>query len=70
MSDEPIMTIGMAAGVVYRELEKGERNLAQLKKQLSSNGYDANTLLMAIGWLAREDKIEIKKSNKWEISLK
>ncbi|MEA1984907.1 MAG: winged helix-turn-helix domain-containing protein [Euryarchaeota archaeon] len=65
------LKIGAAAGVVYHKLENGEHNLTQLKKHLLDSGFDAQTFVMSIGWLAREDKINIlKKGNKWSIGLK
>lgn len=69
--DELISNIGEAAGVVYHELEKDERNLTQLKNHLIANGFDTQTSVMSIGWLAREDKLHISKNgNKWLIRLK
>jgi len=63
--------IGEAAGVVYKELVKGECNLTQLKNHLVDNGFDAQTYIMSIGWLAREDKLDLSKvGNKWSIKLK
>ena len=63
--------IGEAAGVVYNELKNGECNLTQLKSHLVENGFDAQTYIMSIGWLAREDKLDISKvGNKWSIRLK
>jgi len=63
--------IGEAAGIVYKELEKGERNLTQLKKHLVENGFDPQTYIMSIGWLAREDKLDISRvGKKWSIRLK
>ena len=63
--------IGEAAGVVYNELKNGECNLTQLKNHLVGNGFDAQTYIMSIGWLAREDKLDISKvGKKWSIKLK
>ena len=74
MNNEPSdfnFKIGEAAGVVYNELKNGERNLAQLKKPLIENGFDAQIHAMSIGWLAREDKLDISKTGKkWSIRLK
>jgi len=71
MSEDYSQKIGQAAGAVYHELENGERNLTQLKKCLLETGFDSQTSAMAIGWLAREDKIYIsKKASKWSIGLK
>lgn len=63
--------IGEAAGVVFNELDNGERNLTQLKNHLLKNGFDAQTSIMSIGWLAREDKLDISRvGKKWSIRLK
>ncbi len=71
MMKEQVPKIGEAAGFIYHELENGECNLTQLKKNLISKGFDNNTSLMSIGWLAREDKLELdKKGNKWFIKLR
>jgi len=53
--------VGEAAGVLYHRLEEGECSLNQIKNHLIINGFDSQMALMAIGWLAREDKISIKK---------
>jgi hypothetical protein len=76
-SEEPSMDtedlnlkIGEAAGVLYRRLEKGECTLSQIKNHLAENGFDASIAIMAIGWLAREDKIlAYKTSNIWSLKL-
>jgi hypothetical protein len=69
--EEIIAKVGEAAGVAYHELKKGECNMTHLKRHLLAQGYDSNTYMMALGWLAREDKINISKDvNKWSISLK
>ena len=63
--------IGDAAGVTFKELEKGDTNLTKLKNGLADLGFDANISAMAIGWLAREDKIIIAKNGKtWNIRLR
>lgn len=54
--------IGEAAGYIYRMLVDGESNTNKLKRTLKKNGFDSETVLMAIGWLAREDKIIIEKN--------
>jgi hypothetical protein len=69
--DEVCFNIGDAAGHVYRLLESGESNMANVKKVLKESGFDSQTVFMAIGWLAREDKICMhKSSNIWSIRLK
>ncbi len=55
-------TIGRTAGKVFQTLEKnGECTLAKLKTQTKSNDF---VLSAAIGWLARENKVQIKQSDK------
>jgi len=60
--------ISTAAGEIWRTLrEKGEVNLPQLPKILKEKEV---IIYQALGWLAREDKIEYKaKGNKTFISL-
>ena len=54
--------IGETAGKVWSFLDKhGEANLTQIKKGLKG---DANVILQAIGWLAREDKLLIEKKGR------
>jgi len=63
--------IGETAGRVYHLLEEGEKTLSQIEKTLRKEGYNSNIVKMAIGWLAREDKISIlKDGKKWLIKLK
>ena len=58
-----IQSIGYTAGKVWKLLnEKGEANLNQLKKGVKA---DPNLVLQAIGWLAREDKLLIKKKDRF-----
>lgn len=53
------------------ELEQGASNLSNLKKKLINMGFDSNVSMMAVGWLAREDKLHIdKEGKKWNINLK
>lgn len=52
-------------------LEGGEKSLSQIEKILRKEGYNSNIVKMAIGWLAREDKIFVLKDDKkWVIKLK
>ena len=54
--------IGTMAGGIWQTLEaNGEMTLAQLKKELkaASPVFD-----WAIGWLAREDKIELERDKR------
>lgn len=51
--------IGLMAGKIWQTLEtKGEMSLAALKKALATKEPSAD---WAIGWLAREDKIVLRK---------
>ncbi len=56
--------IGIIAGKIYHLLEKGEKNISNIKKPLKLEGYSDNYILMAIGWLARENKIDIYKKDR------
>ncbi|ACX72640.1 MAG: hypothetical protein GXN95_02195 [Methanococci archaeon] len=63
--------IGETAGRVYHLLEDGEKSLSQIERALRKEGYNSNIVKMAIGWLAREDKIcVLKDEKKWTIKLK
>ena len=54
--------VGETAGQVWKLLaSEGPQSAAQLKKKLSSKG---EVLSMALGWLAREDKIELLNEKK------
>ena len=51
--------IGTAAGQVWEYLSNNEEvTMAAMKKDLELKGDEAT---MAIGWLAREDKVELSK---------
>ncbi|MFZ2499996.1 MAG: winged helix-turn-helix domain-containing protein [Methanosarcina sp.] len=64
------LKIGEAAGVLYHKLEEGECSLNRIKTHLSTNGFDSQMALMAIGWLAREEKISLnRESNRWSVRL-
>ncbi|NUP88785.1 MAG: winged helix-turn-helix domain-containing protein [Candidatus Sumerlaeia bacterium] len=55
--------IGTTAGKVYQHLAaKGEASLSQLQKGIG--GASASLVAMAVGWLAREDKIEERQAGK------
>lgn len=54
--------IGEAAGVVWRTLNGKEgKTLGQLKEQ---TGLSSDLLHQAIGWLAREGKLEMGKEKR------
>jgi hypothetical protein len=52
--------IGRAAGEVWQCIEK-EGGTASLAKVREKTGLDTETALMALGWLAREDKIAMER---------
>jgi hypothetical protein len=57
-----IEEIGIAAGAIWQTLDtNGELTLAKLKKEVKAEGplFD-----WAIGWLAREDKIEMSRDKR------
>jgi len=55
-----LVEIGELAGKVWTALSGGEaKTPAQLAKAIGEN---EKTICMAIGWLAREDKLEINKA--------
>ncbi|MEO2117627.1 MAG: winged helix-turn-helix domain-containing protein [Methanocaldococcus sp.] len=63
--------IGETAGKIYHLLEEGEKSLSQIEDSLRKEGCNSNIVKMAIGWLAREDKIFVlKDGRKWVIKLK
>ena len=61
--------IGTTAGRVWQKLhDEGEMSISALKKMLGSKDALVD---WAIGWLAREDKVSIRKEkNVFKISLK
>ena len=51
--------IGFSAGQIYDYLNNnGESSFAKMKKELDLKGNFAD---LGLGWLAREDKVEISK---------
>ena len=57
--------IGETAGLVWHCLkDNGRISLAQLAKQMDA---PRDTVMQAVGWLAREDKIEIEEKNRTRI---
>ena len=54
--------VGNTAGCIWETLNAdGPQTLAQLKKRLK---VTTELLLLAVGWLAREDKIELAHERK------
>jgi hypothetical protein len=57
-----VASIGEMAGVVWSTLsEKGSMTMAQLVKAV---GEPRDSVMLALGWLAREDKIDIVEENR------
>lgn len=51
--------IGQSAGQIYNYLsDNGESSFSKMKKELDLKGNFAD---LGLGWLAREDKVEISK---------
>ncbi len=51
--------IGFSAGMIYDYLNNnGESTISKMKKELDLKGNFAD---LGLGWLAREDKVEISK---------
>lgn len=67
---ETMDTIGMSAGQIYNYLteNEGQSTFTKIKKDLDLKGNFAE---LGLGWLAREDKVEIAKSgNSLKIKLR
>lgn len=66
---EQNQVIGETAGKIYRALEKGgAMEASSLQKEI--NVSDSALFNQALGWLAREDKIDFRKKGKaWTVSL-
>ena len=61
--------IGTVAGAIWQALnDKGELTLAKLKKEV---GRETPICELAVGWLAREDKVVVQRDKRTlRISLK
>lgn len=62
--------IGLTAGQIYNYLAEnnGEASLSKMKKELDLKSNFAD---LGLGWLAREDKVELaKKGNSLTVKLK
>ncbi|RME01499.1 MAG: hypothetical protein D6814_01380 [Calditrichaeota bacterium] len=63
-------SIGVMAGKVWHALNENgnELTVAKLKSRLKADAFSLNA---AIGWLAREDKVNVEKAgNSYKVSLK
>lgn len=70
MSQSLEQEIGSSAGEIYEFLakNKGEATMSKIQKNLDLKGNFAE---LGLGWLAREDKIEIAKSgNSMKVRLR
>ena len=68
-NSSPVEAIGLAAGTVWQTLSaNGPMSLSKLAE---AAGLNKDLVLQAIGWLAREDKIEIQERGRTKtISLR
>jgi hypothetical protein len=66
---DPVLQIGETAGMVWKQLtEYGPMSVAKLVKAV---GEPRDTVMQAMGWLAREDKLSIDEDGRSRIiSLK
>ena len=70
MQETMEQSIGLSAGQIYDYLaeNKGQSTFTKLKKDLD---LKENFAELGLGWLAREEKIELAKSgNSWRIKLR
>jgi predicted transcriptional regulator len=57
-----VVQIGESAGMVWKALaDNGAMTMAQLVKNV---GQPRDTVMQALGWLAREDKIQIEEDGR------
>jgi len=57
-----ITEIGLASGTIWNILKKdGETGVSQLQKK---TGLPLNQFYMALGWLARENKIQFRRDRR------
>ncbi len=60
-----IVQIGETAGVVWKTLaDNGPMSMAKLVKEV---GHPRDLVMQALGWLAREDKIQIEEEHRSRI---
>jgi hypothetical protein len=63
--DTCVMEIGKTAGLIWNALDKfGPMSLAKLIKKL---GQPRDLVMQALGWLAREEKIDIREEHRSRI---
>ena len=57
-----VQQIGETAGVVWKSLDKhGAMSLAKLVERVGGN---RDVVMQAVGWLAREDKLDISETSR------
>ncbi len=60
-------TVGETAGKIWRTLSSdGPQTVTQLKKKIDGSGEFVN---LALGWLAREDKVDLTQLDKKTIRV-
>ncbi|NUQ63021.1 MAG: winged helix-turn-helix domain-containing protein [Pirellulales bacterium] len=64
-SNASIARIGQAAGAVWHTL--AENGPLTLTKLVEATGQPRDTVMQALGWLAREDKISIEEDGRKRI---
>ena len=65
MTQDCVLQIGDMAGLVWKTLEEqGPLSLAKLVKNIDA---PRDTIMQALGWLAREDKITIEETSRGKI---
>ena len=63
--DSQVEQIGATAGEVWQVLsEQGSMSMARL---IDAVGHPRNMVMLALGWLAREDKISIEEDGRARI---
>jgi hypothetical protein len=66
--NDPVLAIGHTAGLVWKQLaENGPLSMAKLIKAV---GEPRDSVMQALGWLAREDKLTIEDGRSRILSLK
>jgi hypothetical protein len=69
MRESCVSEIGDAAGKIWHVLElKGPQTITKLVKELDDLPRDV--IMQGLGWLAREDKLEIEEGRTKVVSLK
>lgn len=63
--DSGVEQIGWAAGTVWHKLdEEGPLSFAKLVKEVD---FPRDTVMQALGWLAREEKIRIEETGRGRV---